>query len=186
MTAKTDHAAAWHGTIVRRRVEGNVARQRPCISLQVRVWEDAAFVEALFGPSMPRILSAGPRFGLTSRDTDLSIRDRLWTVDERTHSRRQSHPLPKSRGLASLDPSRMLSEFGVPLRCLKEPELKVPIDAVRRLLRRRPRGAASKVRLADGRGAPLVEARPAGSPDPRTADGAARARSVGALQQPPQ
>ncbi len=35
---------------------------------------------------------------------------------------------------AGLDPGRMLSEFGLPPRCLKEPELKVPIDAVRRLL----------------------------------------------------
>src|SRR4249920_1835592 len=35
---------------------------------------------------------------------------------------------------AGLDPYRMLSEFGLPPGCLKEPELKVPIDAVRRLL----------------------------------------------------
>ena len=35
---------------------------------------------------------------------------------------------------ARLDPYRMLSEFGLPQRCLKDPELKVPIDAVRRLL----------------------------------------------------
>jgi AraC-like DNA-binding protein len=33
-----------------------------------------------------------------------------------------------------LDPYRMLSEFGLPASCLKEPELKVPVDAVRRLL----------------------------------------------------
>ena len=35
---------------------------------------------------------------------------------------------------AGLDPYRMLSEFGLPPGCLKEPELMVPIDAVRRLL----------------------------------------------------
>jgi AraC-like DNA-binding protein len=35
---------------------------------------------------------------------------------------------------AGLDPYRMLSEFGLPPRCLDEHELMVPIDAVRRLL----------------------------------------------------
>ena len=33
-----------------------------------------------------------------------------------------------------LDPFRLLSEFGLPQRCLQEPDLKVPLDAVRRLL----------------------------------------------------
>jgi AraC-like DNA-binding protein len=33
-----------------------------------------------------------------------------------------------------LDPARMLSEFGLPRRSLTEPELKVPVDAVRQLL----------------------------------------------------
>jgi AraC-like DNA-binding protein len=35
---------------------------------------------------------------------------------------------------AGLDPQRMLSEFGLPPRCLEEPELRVPLDAVRQLL----------------------------------------------------
>jgi AraC-like DNA-binding protein len=35
---------------------------------------------------------------------------------------------------AGLDPHRLLSEFGLPQGCLREPELKIPIDAVRRLL----------------------------------------------------
>ena len=35
---------------------------------------------------------------------------------------------------AGLDPQRMLREFGLPPRCLHEPEIKVPIDAVRGLL----------------------------------------------------
>ena len=35
---------------------------------------------------------------------------------------------------AGLDPSRLLAEFGLPQRCLQDPELTVPIDAVRRLL----------------------------------------------------
>jgi AraC-like DNA-binding protein len=35
---------------------------------------------------------------------------------------------------AGLDPHRMLSEFNLPQRCLREPELMVPIDAVRQLL----------------------------------------------------
>jgi AraC-like DNA-binding protein len=35
---------------------------------------------------------------------------------------------------AGLDPVRMLSEFGLPARCLTDPDLKIPIDAVRRLL----------------------------------------------------
>jgi AraC-like DNA-binding protein len=33
-----------------------------------------------------------------------------------------------------LDARRLLSEFGLPWRCLREPELKIPIDAVRALL----------------------------------------------------
>jgi AraC-like DNA-binding protein len=33
-----------------------------------------------------------------------------------------------------LDPHRLLSEFGLPQRCLLEPDLKVPTDAVRRLI----------------------------------------------------
>src|SRR6185437_10534906 len=35
---------------------------------------------------------------------------------------------------AGLDPYRMLSEFGLPPRCLRQPELMIPIDAVLRLL----------------------------------------------------
>lgn len=36
--------------------------------------------------------------------------------------------------MARLDPARLLAEFGLPRRCLTDPELKVPIDAVRQLL----------------------------------------------------
>ena len=35
---------------------------------------------------------------------------------------------------AGLDPARMLSEFGLPIRCLRNPDLMVPIENVRRLL----------------------------------------------------
>ena len=35
---------------------------------------------------------------------------------------------------AGLDPHRMLAEFGLPARCLRDPELKIPIQAVRSLL----------------------------------------------------
>ena len=35
---------------------------------------------------------------------------------------------------SGLDPERMLREFELPLRCLQEPEIKIPIDSVRRLL----------------------------------------------------
>jgi AraC-like DNA-binding protein len=35
---------------------------------------------------------------------------------------------------ARLDPFRMLSEFGLPQSCLNEPDLMIPLDAVRRLL----------------------------------------------------
>jgi AraC-like DNA-binding protein len=35
---------------------------------------------------------------------------------------------------SGLDPQRMLSEFGLPARCLQEPELRVPLDALRQLL----------------------------------------------------
>jgi AraC-like DNA-binding protein len=55
---------------------------------------------------------------------------------------------------AGLDPSRMLSEFGVPSRCLKEPELKVPIDAVRRLLE-----ASAERSGVEGFGLLMAEAR---------------------------
>src|SRR4051794_40753146 len=34
---------------------------------------------------------------------------------------------------AGLDPHRMLSEFGLPQRALQEPELRIPLDAVREL-----------------------------------------------------
>jgi AraC-like DNA-binding protein len=37
-------------------------------------------------------------------------------------------------GNVGLDPARMLREFGLPQRCLKDPDLKVPLDAVRQLL----------------------------------------------------
>ena len=36
--------------------------------------------------------------------------------------------------VAGLDPGAMLREFDLPLRCLSEPELRVPTDSVRRLL----------------------------------------------------
>jgi len=35
---------------------------------------------------------------------------------------------------AGLDPERMLREFDLPLRCLQEPEIKVPLESVRQLL----------------------------------------------------
>lgn len=35
---------------------------------------------------------------------------------------------------AGLDPARLLSEFGLPQQCLRDPELKVPLDTVRQLL----------------------------------------------------
>ncbi|HWZ74557.1 MAG TPA: AraC family transcriptional regulator ligand-binding domain-containing protein [Casimicrobiaceae bacterium] len=35
---------------------------------------------------------------------------------------------------AGLDPGRMLREFDLPQRCLEDPEIKIPIDSVRRLL----------------------------------------------------
>jgi AraC-like DNA-binding protein len=48
-------------------------------------------------------------------------------------SRSLSHYAEVARD-SGLDPNRMLSEFGLPRRCLSEPELDVPIDAVRQLL----------------------------------------------------
>ena len=35
---------------------------------------------------------------------------------------------------SGLDPARLLREVGLPLRCLREPEMRIPIEAVRRLL----------------------------------------------------
>jgi AraC-like DNA-binding protein len=55
---------------------------------------------------------------------------------------------------AGLDPFRMLSEFGLPPRCLKEPELMVPIDAVRLLLE----SSAERSRV-EGFGLLMAEAR---------------------------
>jgi len=55
---------------------------------------------------------------------------------------------------AGLDPMRMLSEFGLPPRCLEEPELRVPLDAVRQLLE------ASAARSGvEGFGLQMAEAR---------------------------
>lgn len=35
---------------------------------------------------------------------------------------------------AGLDPARLLGEFGLPQRCLRDPDLKVPLDAVRAMI----------------------------------------------------
>jgi AraC-like DNA-binding protein len=53
-----------------------------------------------------------------------------------------------------LDPSRMLREFGLPLRCLDEPELKVSADAVGRLLE-----ASAERSGVEGFGLMMAEAR---------------------------
>jgi AraC-like DNA-binding protein len=55
---------------------------------------------------------------------------------------------------AGLDPSRMLREFGLPPRCLKEPELLIPIDAVRGLLE-----ASAERSGVEGFGLLMAEAR---------------------------
>ena len=44
-----------------------------------------------------------------------------------------THYADVARG-AGLDPARMLREFGLPPRCLVDAEIKIRIDAVRRLL----------------------------------------------------
>jgi AraC-like DNA-binding protein len=53
-----------------------------------------------------------------------------------------------------LDPARMLSEFGLPRRCLEEPEIKVPADAVRQLLE-----ASAERSGVEGFGLMMAEAR---------------------------
>jgi AraC-like DNA-binding protein len=53
-----------------------------------------------------------------------------------------------------LDPVRMLREFGLPRRCLEEPELKVPVDAVRQLLE-----ASAERSHVEGFGLMMAEAR---------------------------
>lgn len=55
---------------------------------------------------------------------------------------------------AGLDPLRMLREFGLPRRCLEEPELKVPVDAVRQLLE-----ASAERSHVEGFGLMMAEAR---------------------------
>ena len=85
---------------------------------------------------------------------------------------------------AGLDPQRMLTEFGLPARCLREPELKVPIDAVRGLLEASAERSGDRgLRASDGRGAAAFEPRPARAPDPRAADAAPRRRDARALRQ---
>ena len=54
---------------------------------------------------------------------------------------------------SGLDPDRMLSQFGLPPRSLADPELMVPIDAVRRLLE------ASAERSGESFGLLMAEAR---------------------------
>ena len=53
-----------------------------------------------------------------------------------------------------LDPARMLSEFGLPRRCLEESETKVPADAVRQLLE-----ASAERSGVEGFGLMMAEAR---------------------------
>jgi AraC-like DNA-binding protein len=55
---------------------------------------------------------------------------------------------------AGLDPARMLREFSLPRRCLEEPELKVPMDAVRQLLE-----ASAERSHLEGFGLLMAEAR---------------------------
>src|SRR5512134_932286 len=55
---------------------------------------------------------------------------------------------------AGLDPYRMLGEFGLPVGCLREPELLVPITAVRQLLE-----ASAERSGVEGFGLLMAEAR---------------------------
>lgn len=55
---------------------------------------------------------------------------------------------------AGLDPGRMMREFGLPPRCLEEPELKVPVDSVRQLLE-----ASAERSRVEGFGLMMAEAR---------------------------
>jgi AraC-like DNA-binding protein len=55
---------------------------------------------------------------------------------------------------AGLDPARMLREFDLPPRCLEAPELKVPVDSVRRLLE-----ASAERSGVEGFGLLMAEAR---------------------------
>ena len=55
---------------------------------------------------------------------------------------------------AGLDPAGMLREFGLPQRCLSDPELKIPIDSVRQLLE-----ASAERSGVEGFGLLMAEAR---------------------------
>ena len=70
---------------------------------------------------------------LAPRDIDLSFRDGAARCAVRSAARALTNYAEVARK-AGLDPHRLLSEFGLPQGCLREPELKIPIDAVRRLL----------------------------------------------------
>ena len=80
-----------------------------------------------------------------------------------------------------LDSYRLLADLGLPQRCLLDPDLKVPIDAVRELLERAAQRVRHRgVRLLDGRDATAVESRYGGPARPGAADGPAGARSAAA------
>ena len=84
--------------------------------------------------SMAGIVGAWSHFELIRSDLDLSFRDTHgvpMTSLIRSASLSQYAEVARHCGL---DPDRMLSQFGLPPRSLADPELMVPIDAVRRLL----------------------------------------------------
>jgi len=85
--------------------------------------------------SMACIVEPGKLYRLIRGDIDLSSRDTRFgrNVTGLIRSASLSHFAEVARR-AGLDPARMLREFGLPQRCLAEPELTVPIDAVRELL----------------------------------------------------
>lgn len=66
-------------------------------------------------------------------DAHLTIRDRAQTVISVVRSASLTNYAEIARQVG-LDPAQMLREFGLPSRCLQEPELKVSADAVRQLL----------------------------------------------------
>jgi len=84
---------------------------------------------------MNRIVRLALLWRLTCGDIGLSFRDSPIEAPMKGLIRSASLTNYASAARAvGLDPARMLREFGLPQRALRDPELKVPIERVRRLL----------------------------------------------------
>ena len=68
------------------------------------------------------------------RDLHLSFRDKIATVVATLIRSASLTNYAEVARAAGLDPARILADCGLPQRCLRDPDLKVPLDRVRQLL----------------------------------------------------